>query len=179
MGTRIKIKNKHTIQELENFILSCTDKEQKKKVQAILQIRQGKTRADMARKYSVKANTVTDWIKRYNEKSLKGLETNKGGRPEGNPKWENAHFDALVKEINKQDKYWSLALMSEWLETTYKDTVPLSTVWYRMTQSGYSHKSSRPSPYLGDTKKQEEFKKKWAHGATSNTEKNTAKLRNP
>ena len=40
-----------------------------------------------------------------------------------------------------------------------KKDIPERTLWYRITQIGYSNKSSRRYPYKGDKEKQEAFKK--------------------
>ena len=69
--------------------------------------------------------------------------------------------EELVKEIAKQDKYWSIPIMQEWIQNHYKKAVPEQTVWYRMNKMNrMSYKSSRPHPYLGDKAKQDNFKKK-------------------
>jgi transposase len=83
----------------------------------------------------------------------------KGGRPEGNPKWNTALFDNLVKEIDKGGRYWSIPLMVEWLKEHYKENVPENTVWYHLKRLNYSHKSARPHPYKGNKERQETFKK--------------------
>lgn len=159
MGTSIKIKKHHTIKQLEKALSSSNDEGQKTKIRALILLLKNTTRASVAKTFSVNANTLTGWIKRYNKTGLKALETNKGGRPEGNPKWEASIFTALTKEVDKQSQYWSLLNMTEWIKDTYKKDIPENTLWYRLQKLNYSHKSSRPSPYLGDKAKQEEFKK--------------------
>lgn len=88
-----------------------------------------------------------------------GLISNKGGRPEGNPKWDTAIFDALVKEIDTKKGYWSIPRMQQWIREHHKKEIPEQTVWYRMDKLNYSYKSARPHPVQGNKEKQEAFKK--------------------
>ena len=83
----------------------------------------------------------------------------KGGRPEGNPTWDRAIFDELIKEIDKGGRYWSVPLMHEWIKEKYKKEIPENTVWYHVTGLDYTYKSARPHPMQGDTAKQDAFKK--------------------
>lgn len=159
MQKPIKLKNKNSLEQLVAFHSTCKDEGQKNRLNVIINIKRGKTRTHVATELSINKNTVTDIVKRYNNKGIKGLVTNKGGRPEGNPKWEQKIFDSLVKEINKQDRYWSIPLMQKWLKEHTKQTVPYNTVWYHIKDLNYSYKSARPGPYLGNKEAQAEFKK--------------------
>jgi transposase len=107
---------------------------------------------------TVDASSVTEWIHRYNEKGTDALVSNKGGRPEGNPKWDQSIFDDLAKEIDKGG-YWSVPRMQAWLKKHKNKEIPEQTVWYRMDQLKYSYKSSRPSPIGGSVEKRDAFKK--------------------
>ena len=49
--------------------------------------------------------------------------------------------------------------MMEWIEQRFKKEIPEQTIWYQLDKRGYSYKSSRPHPYLGNKEKQESFKK--------------------
>ena len=119
---------------------------------------QGKKRFEIVERLTVDAKSVTTWLQRYNEKGTPALLSNKGGRPEGNPKWDTTIFTDLAKEIEKGG-YWSIPRMQEWLTTHKKKSVPEQTVWYRMDQLGYSYKSAKPSPIGGNKEKQADFKK--------------------
>ena len=84
--------------------------------------------------------------------------SNKGGRPEGNPKWDSALFEDLANVIDKGG-YWSIPKMQAWISEHHKKDIPEQTVWYRMNQLDYSYKGARPHPVQGDKDKQEVFKK--------------------
>ena len=86
------------------------------------------------------------------------LASNKGGRPEGNPKWDAEIFEALAKKIDKGG-YWSIPRMQEWINKHRQKDIPEQTVWYRMDQLNYSYKGARPHPAQGNKEKQDSFKK--------------------
>lgn len=130
----------------------------KTRLRAVLLALQGKKRFEIVERLTVDAGSVTVWIQRYNEKGTGALATNKGGRPEGNPVWEQSIFDDLAKEIDKGG-YWSIPRMQTWLKKEKNKDIPEQTVWYRMNQLKYSYKSSRPSPIGGSAEKRETFKK--------------------
>ena len=159
MGTSIKIKKRHTAGELQNHLKTIVDEKQKLRVRAIISLLKGSTRTETAHNLSVNQDSVTDWVKKYNKSGISGLETHKPGKKQGDTKWSENIFTTLTKEIDKQKQYWSLLNMTEWIKSKYKKDIPDATIWYRLQKLNYSHKSSRPSPYLGDKAKQEEFKK--------------------
>lgn len=161
MSNNIQLQNHNSINELKNYIKKkSVDERQKTRLRVILSIKEGSLKQDIAKKLVVHIDTITDWVKNYNEKGIQGLVTNKGGRKEGNPKWDTVIFNELVKEIDKQEKYWSIPIMMKWIKDTHKKDIPEQTVWYHINKQGYSHKSARPHPYLGDKEKQEAFKKR-------------------
>lgn len=164
MSNNIALCNHDSINKLETYVKKKgNDEQQKTRVRAIIALKQGKLKQDIAKQLVTNINTITNWIKRYNEKGIIGLSTDKGGRKGGNPKWSTEIFDELVIEINKQEKYWSIPLMMQWIKDTYKKDIPEQTIWYRVDKLGYSYKSARPHPYLGNKEKQEAFKKRaWA-----------------
>jgi transposase len=116
--------------------------------------------AEVGKTLHLNIDTITDTVKRYNTKGIDGLLVSKGGRPEGNPKWNKKIFDDLVKEIDKQDKYWSVPIMMSWIKKKKGKDIPYNTVWYHMKDLNYSNKSARPHPYLGNQKEQDSFKKR-------------------
>lgn len=157
----IPLENKHSHEELKALLKKNKDELMKTRIKILLLIKKGFSRKEISERLSVNIDTVTDVVKRYNKNGAESLKTNKGGRLEGNPVWDSQIFDKLVAEIDKQDKYWSIPIMQEWILKNYKETVPEQTVWYRMNKmNGMSYKSSRSHPYKGDKEKQGMFKKK-------------------
>lgn len=156
-----------TLPELREKLRHAHDEAFKNRVKAILLALQGSKRFEICEKFSVDEKSVSTWVRRYNEQGTSGLISNKGGRPEGNPKWDKAPFEKLTKEID-HGGYWSIPIMQEWLIKNCNVNIPEQTVWYRMDQLGYSYKGARPHPVQGNKDQQEAFKKggslhSWSH----------------
>jgi transposase len=104
--------------------------------------------------------TMFRWMKWYNAKGLQGIkEVSKGGRAEGNPKWDAAIFEKLFKKLDQMEEFYSVPKMQVWIEENHGVTIPEQTIHYRLKKGGYSFKSSRPNPYKGDPSLQAQFKK--------------------
>jgi len=157
----IKLKNKNTLTKLKKEIEKTKNEKYRTRVKTIIKLKESphKSKKEIAEELMISNFSLFSWLKIYNEKGLNGLKIKKTGRPQGKNKWDKAFFEDLVKEINKSDKFWTLKLMQEWLKKEKEVEIPSQSIWYRITQLGYSHKSSRPFPYKGDREKQEEFKK--------------------
>jgi len=156
--SHIIIKNHDTVEDLKVKLKDHPDEAYKTRVKAILLAMKGKKRFEIVEQLTVDAKSVTTWIARYNEGGTAALVSNKGGRPEGNPKWDNDIFKELAKEIDKGG-YWSVPRMQEWLKKHHKKDIPEQTVWYRIDQLNYSYKGARPHPVQGSKERQEAFKK--------------------
>ena len=161
MKKPIQITKQLSIKELKQLIKTGKDEGEKTRAKIILEVNNGLMRREIADKLMVNIDTITDVVKRYNKQGMESFNVNKGGRPEGNPKWNKQIFVDLKAEINKQKEYWSVPKMVEWIKNQKKTTIPEITVWYHMVHKhDMSYKSARPHPHLGNTTKQAEFKKK-------------------
>lgn len=154
----ITVEDRDTIDELRKKLKKTADEAYKTRLKAIILAAQGKKRYEIVDQLTVNPGSVTTWLKRYNEKGTAGLVSRKGGRPEGNPKWDASLFDGLAREIDKGG-YWSIPRMQAWLREHKEVDIPEQTVWYRMDQLRYSYKSARPHPVQGNKEKQEVCKK--------------------
>ena len=159
MPKRIPLAEHDTLEGLKVKLKSIHDPAHKTRIRAIINTKKGSSRKEVSEVLSVSYDTIGDWVKKYNEGGVAALKTNKGGRSEGNPKWDTRIFDDLTKEIDKGGRYWSIPLMCAWIKDHKKREIPENTVWYHMADLKYSYKSARPHPYKGDTEKQEAFKK--------------------
>ncbi len=149
---------RHSADELRSAQKRSRDEGQRTRITAIMLAKEGKQRQEIVEYLRVSDHSITNWVHAYNEGGLSALTTNKGGRPEGNPKWNSAIFDDLAKEIDKGG-YWSIPRMQEWLKKHKNKDIPEQTVWYRMDQLNYSYKGARPHPVQGNKEKQDDFKK--------------------
>lgn len=153
----------HTLDELVALKNKSSDDGQKLRLRAIINIKKGKTQKQVSEELSVSEKTLGIWRGKYNDKGAEGLLSNKGGRKEGNPIWDADIFTKLTEHVKNTGGYWSVPKMQEWIENTFKKTIPLQTVWYHLIILGFSYKSARPHPYKGDKEKQESFKKGALH----------------
>lgn len=151
---------RESVNVLRQKLAQSDDAEQKTRIRAIINVRSGFTRVEVCRRLCVDKKTLRSWIRAYNKGGTEALVFSKGGRSEGNPKWDTKPFEALTKEIDKQDRYWSVPLMQQWLMDNHGVNIPESTVWYHVRNLDYSYKSARPHPYQGNKKAQEVFKKR-------------------
>jgi len=149
----------HTLDELIEAKNKSSDQGQKLKLRAIINIKKGKLVKQVSEEFLISRQSLSFWQRIYNEKGIDGLLTNKGGRKEGNPKWDTTIFDNLGKTIKTKGGYWSIPKMQEWIKETYMKNIPEQTVWYHLDRLGFSYKSSRTHPYKGDKERQESFKK--------------------
>lgn len=157
--SHITVKEHDTVETLRHKLRKASDEAYKTRLKAILLAKKGKKRFEIVEQLTVDPKSVTTWLARYNIGGTALLVSNKGGRPEGNPKWDAALFEALTKEIEKGG-YWSIPRMQEWLTKHHAVNIPEQTVWYRMDQLNYSYKSARPHPVQGSREKQDMFKKR-------------------
>ena len=156
----IHVESRVTIQALKEALRFSSDAAQKTRIRAIIKLCEGKTKTAVAEELTIGRTVLIEWVKLYNAGGISALALSKGGRKEGNPKWDAAIFISLAKEIDKGG-YWSIPKMQDWLKQKMQSEIPEQTVWYRMDQLGYSYKGARPHPVLGDIERQETFKK-WA-----------------
>lgn len=158
MANRITVAAHDTVEALREKIKKSSDEAYKQRLKIILAAKSNAKRDDVAARLMICTRSISVWVGRYNNGGADALKTNKGGRPEGNPKWDKELFEDLAKEIDKGG-YWSVPRMQEWLKKKKKQDIPEQTVWYRMDQLSYSYKSARPHPVQGNKEKQDIFKK--------------------
>lgn len=156
--------SRHTLAELMDAKNKSSDDGQKLRLRAIINIKKGKLVKQVSEELLVSRRSVSTWQNLYNKKGVSGLASNKGGRPEGNPKWDAGIFDTLGDTIKKTGGYWSIPTMQEWIKNEYHETIPEQTIWYHLVRIlKFSYKSARPHPYKGNRELQESFKKGALH----------------
>lgn len=152
--------SRHTLAQLVEAKNKSSDDGQKLRLRAIINIKKGKLIKQVSEELLVSRRSVSTWQNLYNRKGVVGLASNKGGRPEGNPKWDTEIFDTLGDAITKTGGYWSIPTMQEWIRSEYHETIPEQTIWYHLVRTlKFSYKSARPHPYKGNRELQESFKK--------------------
>lgn len=147
-------------EELRALLARTRDEGYRKRIRGIIRILEGSPHGEVAKALGASRTSVCSWISKYNRDGYIGLAPDKGGRPEGNPKWDTMIFNDLAKEIDAKGGYWSIPRMQEWLTAHCAVNIPGQTVWYHLDQLGYSYKSARPHPLKGDKERQKAFKKR-------------------
>ena len=159
MAYALRIHPHESIDDLRGVVKTSDDEAQKTRIRAIIELREGATRREVAKRTVVDSDTITNWIKAYNRGGVAALKMSRGGRPGGNPKWDPTIFEALAREIDKGERYWSVPRMVAWIRERYGKAIPDSTVWYHLRHLDYSYKSARPHPAKGDPAQHQAFKK--------------------
>jgi len=159
MAHIIELTTHSSVAELRRALKTSKDEAQKTRIRAIISVEEGATRTETAKRLVISRTTLVSWVAAYNGGGGAALKMTKGGRPEGNPKWDRAIFDALANEIDTKKGYWSVPLMRQWIREHFKKDIPENTVWYHMTNLEYSYKSARPHPAQGNREKHDAFKK--------------------
>ena len=119
--------------------------------------KEGKSTKEIQESLLVSREFIARWIRRYNEKGLEALKyRHTGGRREV---WSIKYFKELFEELNKGEGVWTIKKMKKFIEDIHKVKIPEESIRRRLHKYRYSWKTSRPSPYKGDKKEQEEFKK--------------------
>jgi transposase len=158
MAKPLSVAAHDSTEKLRALLARTRDEGYKKRIRAIIRLQEGERHREVARSLGASPTSVCLWITKYNAGGSLALAPDKGGRPEGNPKWGSAIFDDLAEEIDKGG-YWSIPRMQKWISEHYKKDIPEQTVWYRMDKLNYSYKGARPHPVQGNKEKQDLFKK--------------------
>jgi transposase len=160
MGKAITIIQHHTQEELEKEIKRTKDGRYRLRIQTILLAMRKMSAHAIQKQLMISNLSIFRWAKWYNNKGLEGIkEVSKGGRAEGNPKWDNAIFEALFAKLDLMEEFWSVPKMAAWIQEIHGKAIPEQTIHNRLKIGGYTFKSSRPNPYKGDPELQAAFKK--------------------
>ena len=167
MATPLTVVAHDRVNKLRTVLARTRDEGYRRRIRALIRLKEGVPHGEVASALGASRTSICSWITSYNSGGLAALKTNKGGRPEGNPKWDAGIFHDLIKHIDKGG-YWSIPRMQDWIAKHHRVNIPEQTVWYRMDQLNYSYKSARPHPAQGNKQKQKSFKKRasyriWNH----------------
>lgn len=83
MAHALQIHPHESIDELRRMVRTSDDEAQKTRMRAIIELREGATRREVARRTVVDSDTITNWIKAYNRGGVAALKMSRGGRPQG------------------------------------------------------------------------------------------------
>lgn len=155
----IELKNHDTEDELLQEIRDTKNGRYQHRLRAILLAKRGMSSRAIREELLISSATYCKWLKNYNEHGKEILKQHNSGRKNGNPKYDEKTFKEVFEKLDAMDEYWSIPKMQKLVEELHNIKVPYETMRMRVKRAGYSYKSNRPSPYKGDPKLQEEFKK--------------------
>lgn len=153
---------KHTLEEIRMEMRTAKDGRYRLRLEmiALLIERPNISQAELCERLSISVYSTQQWRKRY---EIGGLEALKAILPNGGnhntTKVKSEHLDALLAQIDKQEEYWSVPKMREWIIKHYNKAYGVETLRYQLKKRGYSYKSARPSPYKANRDAQGRFKK--------------------
>jgi transposase len=73
MAHALQIHPHESIDELRRVVRTSDDEAQKTRIRAIIELREGATRREVARRTVVDSDTITNWIKAYNRGGVAAL----------------------------------------------------------------------------------------------------------
>lgn len=160
MAKIITIKKYNTLEELEHEIKITRDGRYRLRLQVVYLVMQKMHSQEIQSQLMISKPSIFKWVKLYNDKGLEGIkEISQGGRPEGNPKWDDSIFTALFAKLDLMEEFFSIPKMQTWIHEIYGVSIPERTIHHRLSVNNYTFKSSRPNPYKGDPALQAAFKK--------------------
>ena len=116
MAKAITINRQHTDDELEKELKKTKDGRYRLRLQVILLVLKKYTSDEIRAQLLVSKHALFKWVRWYNERGLDGIkDVSKGGRPEGNPLWDDSVFEALFAKLDLMEEYWSVPKMASWI----------------------------------------------------------------
>ena len=76
----IKLKTLDSVSDLKRAIKKSADADQKNRIKAIINIKEGATKTATAKRFVVSRTSVISWVAAYNEGGVEALAMSKGGR---------------------------------------------------------------------------------------------------
>ena len=139
----------HSLDELENFAASCDNTNVYRRVSSIIDIMNGASRANAAKRGHMSPDVLRYWINRYNDLGLDGLiDLKSPGRPRKLEAAQTVEFIKVVKagpnpEINGIGR-WRLCDLVVVIHTTFGIKITIASVWNLLKREGFSIQSPRP-----------------------------------
>lgn len=150
-----------TWQEIEEAKESSPEKEQFIRLWGIQRLMEGWSRVEVARNFGRNYNTVTQWVKRFNESGIDGLRSVKNpGRPRKLSYTQVVDIKRLLLNPQILDRsHWTLVKLHGYLKEKWAKEISLSTLHRYVKELGFSHIVPRSWPEKQDAQAREKFLK--------------------
>ena len=156
------VENHYSQNQLKALIKKQSNAKIALRLETVLLAKQGRTAVEILQLLPLSRRTVQNYVSRYNQYGLKGLEDNYAG---GNSlKLTQQQKQKLTSYIDAQAADPSGGVrracdLREWIKENIGVLYSLSGVYYLLHSMGYSCLMPRPRHHRADTNLQQEFKK--------------------
>ena len=164
MGAAIELRSDFDGATLRRLARTTTNANQGRRLLALAEIYDGRSRSDAARIGGVGLQIVRDWVVRFNTRGPDGLINGKA--PGRRPKLIDAQREALVAIVESGPipeihgvVRWRLIDLAQWLYKEFTVSLDETTVGRVLNKYGYVKLTARPRHHAQDTQALEAFKK--------------------
>lgn len=152
-----------SIADLQRLAKRERDGRVRNRIQGVALVLRGQSAAEIGQTLGVSARSVRDWVKRYNEGGVAGLEEQPGrGRPSYLKEHQQAAFRARL-EAGAQPRDGVCSLrgndIRQILEEEFEVVYTLDGVYRLLHRMGYSSLVPRPRHMNANPERQQDFKK--------------------
>lgn len=165
----MNVKKHHTPKQLINLYKNQPNPRLARRIHGVYLASKGLTCLEIMKIIGAGRRTIQQWIKRYNNSSLDGLQDKpRPGQPMKLPKpLQKAFCKRIDSGPTEKDEVSALhgPAIQRILEREFGVLYSLRSVQILLHRLGYSYLSPRPKHKKADPQVQEEFKKTWARGS--------------
>lgn len=164
MAAAVRLREDFTAQALRERAKGSRCAAQTRRLLALAEIYDGRSRTEAARVGGVGLQTLRDWVLAFNAEGPSGL---LNGKAPGNPSILNAaQRQALVAMVDAGPipavhgvVRWRLVDLAQWLFEEFRLSISKQTLSRELRAMGFRKLSARPRHYAQDTEALETFKK--------------------
>lgn len=163
MGRRaLALNAQHTPEELKAHYRACTCAVERRRIQAIWWLTEGKSRDEVMRLSAYAPVSLLGVIRRYNEQGLAGLTDRRHQNPGAPPLLNDEEMLVLAQNIRKdyaQGKAWNGRKVMKWVKEELDREIHEQRAYEYLAAISFTLQQPRPAHAKADATAQEIFKK--------------------
>lgn len=163
MGRRaLTLKVQHTPEELKAHYRACTCAVERRRIQAVWWLAEGKSRAEVMKLSAYAPVSLLEVIKRYNKQGLAGLTDRRHQNPGAPPLLSDEEMLVLAQNIRKdyvQGKVWNGPKVMSWVREELGREIHEQRAYEYLAAISFTLQQPRPAHTKADVIAQEAFKK--------------------
>ena len=164
MAAAVQLRRDFTAEELRELAKGTRDANQTRRLLALAEIYDGRSRTETARLGGVGLQTVRDWVLAFNAEGPEGLVN---GKAPGNPSLLNVSQRRALMEVIEAGPNpaihgvvrWRLVDLAQWLFEEFRLSISKQTLSREVRALGFRKLSARPRHHAQDQDALEDFKK--------------------